>query len=55
MNEDVKTEILFHILNTFDNIYEKQIFNTIKPTVDGYILRVYGETLKFNKDGDLIG
>lgn len=55
MNESTKDNILFHILDTFDNIDEKQIFNTIKPTEEGYILRVYGQTLKFNKDGDLIG
>lgn len=55
MNESTKDEILFNILNTFGNVDEKQIFNTIKPTADGYILRAYGKTLKFNKDGDLIG
>lgn len=55
MNNSTRDEILFHVLNTFDNINEKQIFNTIKPTADGYILRAYGKTLKFNKDGDLIG
>lgn len=55
MNNDVKMEILFHIIDNFDNIDEKQIFNTIKPTNDGYILRAYGKTLKFNEDGDLIG
>lgn len=54
MNNSTKDEILFHILDTFGNIDEKQIFNTIKPTTDGYILQAYGETLKFNKDGDLI-
>lgn len=55
MNDSTKDNILFYILDTFDNINEKQIFNTIKPTVYGYILQVYGETLKFNEDGDLIG
>lgn len=55
MNNDVKMEILFHIIDNFDNIDEKQIFNTLKPTIDGYILRAYGKTLKFNEYGDLIG
>ena len=55
MNNSTRDEILFYILDKFGNVNEKQIFNTIKPTADGYILRVYGETLKFNKDGDLIG
>lgn len=55
MNNSTKDEILFHILDNFNNIDEKQIFNTLKSTADGYILRVYGQTLKFNKDGDLIG
>lgn len=54
MNNSIKEEILFHILDNFDNINEKQIFNTLKPTEDGYILQAYGETLKFNKDGDLL-
>ncbi len=54
MNNSTKEEILFHILDNFDNIDEKQIFNMIKPITDGYILRAYGKTLKFNKDGDLI-
>lgn len=55
MKNSTRDEILFHILDNFDNIDEKQIFNQIKPTENGYILQVYGETLKFNKDGDLIG
>lgn len=55
MNNSVKSEILFHIIDNFDNVDEKQLFNTIKPTQDGYILRAYGQTLRFNEDGDLIG
>lgn len=55
MNNSTKEEILFHIHDNFKNINEKQIFNTINPTTEGYILRAYGKTLKFNKDGDLIG
>lgn len=54
MKNSTKDEILFHILEKFDNIDEKQLFNTIKPTKDGYILRAYGQTLRFNEDGDLI-
>lgn len=54
MNNSTRDEILFHILDNFKNINEKQIFNTIKSTRDGYILKIYGQTLKFNKDGDLI-
>ncbi len=54
MNNSTREEILFHILNNFNNIDEKQIFNLIKPTEDGYILQAYGQTLKFNKDGDLL-
>jgi len=55
MKDSTKDEILFNILNNFDNINEKQIFNSLKPTAEGYILQAYGKTLKFNKDGDLIG
>lgn len=55
MNNSTKNEILFHILDNFNNIDEKQIFNTLKPTTNGYILRAYGKILNFNKEGDLIG
>lgn len=55
MKNSTKDEILFSILENFDNVNEKQLFNTIKPTGDGYILKAYGQTLRFNEDGDLIG
>ncbi len=56
MDKQVEGEILFHILNTLsDRVVDgRQLLNMVKPDGDGYILRVYGETLRFNSDGDLI-
>ena len=56
MNADVENEILFHIENELDdrNVDARQLLNQAISTEDGYILRAYGRTLRFNKDGDLI-
>ena len=55
MSEKVKSEILFHIQNEVDQaIDEKQIINHVEKTSNGYQLGVYGKTLRFNNDGDLL-
>lgn len=56
MNLDVENEILFHIENELSdrNVDARQLLNQAISTEDGYLLRVYGRTLRFNEDGDLI-
>ena len=52
---DVESEILFHISNEFDQqVDERQLINQVQAVGDGYELRAYGKTLKFNSDGDLV-
>ena len=33
---------------------ERQLINQVQAVGDGYELRAYGKTLKFNSDGDLV-
>ena len=56
MNNDIRNEILFNIQNELEeNVDEKQLLNMVQEQADCYILRAYGQTLKFNKaDGSLI-
>lgn len=56
MNADVENEILFHIESELSdrNVDARQLLNQAISTEDGYLLRCYGKTLKFNEDGDLI-
>lgn len=55
MNDEVRNEILFHIIATFNQeVDEKQLFNHLTDMGDYYQLNAYGETLKFDKEtGDL--
>lgn len=56
MNADVENEILFHIESELSdrNVDARQLLNQAISTEDGYLLRAYGRTLRFNEDGDLI-
>ena len=56
MNNDVESEILFHIESEFSDleVNARQLLNHVTEFDDHYLLRAYGQTLKFNKDGDLI-
>ena len=55
LSNDVKSELLFHIENELEQeVDSKQLLNQVQETNDGYELRAYGKTLRFNKDGDLL-
>ena len=55
MSNDVKSELLFHIENELEQeVDSKQLLNQITELADGYELRAYGKTLRFNKDGDIL-
>ena len=55
MSNDVKSELLFHIEAELEQeVDSKQLLNQVTETSDGYELRAYGKTLRFNKDGDLL-
>lgn len=56
MSNGVESEILFHIESEFSDrdVNARQLLNHVVEYDDHYLLRVYGQTLKFNKDGDLI-
>ena len=55
MDNDVKSELLFHIENSLEQeVDSKQLLNQVTETSEGYELRAYGKTLLFNKDGDIL-
>ena len=55
LSNDVKSELLFHIENSLEQeVDSKQLLNQVTETNEGYELRAYGKTLRFNKDGDLL-
>ena len=56
MNNDVESEILFHIESEFSDleVNARQLLTHMIEFDDNYLLRAFGQILKFNKDGDLI-
>ena len=56
MDNDTRQQIMFNIQNELtENVDEKQLLNMVQEQADCYVLRAYGQTLKFNKeDGSLI-
>ena len=56
VSNDVESEILFHIESEFSDtdVNARQLLNHVVEYGDYFLLRAYGKTLKFNKDGDLI-
>ena len=55
MDNDDKAELLFHIEAELEQeVDARQLLNQVQETSDGYLLRAYGKTLNFNKDGDLV-
>lgn len=55
MDKGVEEEVLYHILNSFNQEVEpRQLLNMITEVGDGYELRAYGTVLRFNRDGDLL-